>query len=95
VLLALSFLPSQSLVGRFMSAAGEARSGSVTSLVAELPQRLRLAGAGLLALRLPALVAGVVLVPTTYFRSSAGCSRSGAAAEIGGAVSAGAELAPR
>src|SRR6266542_443122 len=42
VLLAASLLPAATLVGRFMSATGDARAGAVTqNLIADLPRRLR------------------------------------------------------
>jgi hypothetical protein len=61
-LFATSMLQAQTLVGRFMTAAGDVRTGSVTqSLIAELPQRLRLAGASLLA-----LVLGLLALRTSF-----------------------------
>src|SRR5262249_57060768 len=61
-LFATSMLQPQTLVGRFMTAAGDVRTGSVTqSLIGELPQRLRLAGAGLLA-----LIIGLLALRTSF-----------------------------
>src|SRR6266542_1301315 len=57
VLLAASLLPAATLVGRFMSATGDARAGAVTqNLIADLPRRLQLAGAGFALLMVLLLV---------------------------------------
>jgi hypothetical protein len=58
LLLAISLVPSSTLVGRFMGALGDSRSGTVTqALVERLPQRLRLAGIGFVFFAIALLVA--------------------------------------